>query len=254
MGQSNGDAAAKIAEFESKTGISITNDIAGSLGSEITVAIDGPVLPVPSWKLVAEVYNPDRLQFSIGKMVEALNTVSAAGVGTTTMTTEQVSGRTYYTLKNDKSPVEAHYTYVDTYLLAGSSTALLEQAINNRQTGYTLTRSQMFRSLLPRDGYTSFSGVMFFNAASTLGPILDQLKQAATPEQRKSIEAYTANSTPTLIYAYGEPDRITLASTGSFFGMNIGTLLGAHGDRGMLFPQLLGPAFGRGKMHATHTQ
>ena len=149
-------------------------------------------------------------------MVEALNAVSAAGAGTTTMTTEQVSGRTYYTLKNDKSPIEAHYTYVDTYLLAGSSTALLEQAINNRQTGYTLTRSQTFRSLLPRDGYTSFSGVMFFNAASTLGPILDQLKQAATPEQRKSIEAYTANSTPTLIYAYGEPDRITLASTGSF--------------------------------------
>jgi hypothetical protein len=134
---------------------------------------------------------------------------------------------------------------VDSYLVAGSSVALLDEAIRNRQAGYTLSKSQTFRALLPRDGHPDFSGVMFYNMGSTLAPLANQVKGAATADERKSIDALLANSAPTLIYAYGEPDRITLASTGSFFGMNIGTLLGAPGQGGMpLFPQIFSQAMG----------
>ena len=43
------------------------------LGGDITFAIDGPLLPLPSWKLMAEVYSPDRMQWGIDQMVHALN-------------------------------------------------------------------------------------------------------------------------------------------------------------------------------------
>jgi len=246
--------AQAIADFESKTGLSIENDIAGSLGSEITVAVDGPVLPMPSWKIVAEIYNPERLQFSIGKLVDTFDQQAPAEAGKITLATQQASGRTYYVLTSSKTGLTAYYTFVDSYLVAGASIALIDQAIANRQSGYTLTKSQTFRSLLPRDQYANFSGVVFYNASSTIGPILKQLRGAATPAEQKSMDAFVANSTPTLIYAYGEPQRITLASTGSFFGMSLGTLMGAQSPGGMLFPHIFGEAFRHHKIPGTQTQ
>ncbi len=257
LAMANGDskAAQALVDFQSKTGLNVESDIAASLGSEITVAVDGPLLPTPSWKVIAEVYNPDRLQFSIGKLVDAFNQNASADAGRLTLTPQQANGQTYYALSSSKAGMTAYYTYVDSYLVAGSSTALIDTAIRNRQAGYTLTKSQAFRSLLPRDGYANFSGVIFYNASSTIGPILGQLKGAATPAERKSLDAFVANSTPTLIYAYGEPERITLASTGSFFGMSLGTLMGAPGHGGgMLFPQIFGQAFGHLKTPDMQTQ
>jgi hypothetical protein len=254
MLNSDPKGAQAIAEFESKTGLSIENDIAASLGSEITVAVDGPVLPMPSWKIIAEIYNPERLQFAIGKLVDTFDQEAPAQAGKLTLTTQQSSGRTYYVLTSSKTGLTAYYTFVDTYLVAGSSIALVDQAIANRQAGYTLTKSQTFRNLLPRDQYANFSGVVFYNASSTVAPILKQLRGAATPAEQKSLDAFVANSTPTLIYAYGEPQRITLASTGSFFGMSLGTLMGAQSPHGMLFPQIFGEAFGHHKIPGTQTQ
>jgi hypothetical protein len=246
--------AQALAEFESKTGLNVETDIAASLGSEITVAVDGPVLPMPSWKVIAEIYNSERLQFAIGKLVDAFNQNAPTDAGKLTLTTEQANGRNYYVLNSSKTGLTAYYTYVDSYLVAGSTTALIDQAISNRQAGYTLPKSQTFRSLLPQDRYANFSGVIFYNASSTLGPILKQLKGAATPAEQRSLDAFMSNSTPTLIYAYGEPQRITLASTGSFFGMNIGTLMGAPGGGAMLFPQIFGEAFGHHRIPRMQSQ
>ena len=48
-------------------------DLASAFGGEVTVALDGPLLPVPSWKIAAEVYYPDRLQSAMAKLVAAFN-------------------------------------------------------------------------------------------------------------------------------------------------------------------------------------
>jgi hypothetical protein len=52
---------------------------------------------------------------------------------------------------------------------------------------------------------------------------------ALTPDQQKTIDTLKANAAPTLIYAYGQPDRIEVASTGSFFGVNLDALAGSGG-------------------------
>ena len=36
------------------------NEIAANLGGEVTVAVDGPLLPTPSWKVAIEVNDPAR--------------------------------------------------------------------------------------------------------------------------------------------------------------------------------------------------
>jgi hypothetical protein len=81
-----------------------------------------------------------------------------------------------------------------------------------------------------------------------VGPMVDQLKSSGmmTPDQRKAAAMLTANREPGLIYAYGEPDRIVVASRSGFFGLGLDTLVGLNGKGGgMALPQLLGPLMPR---------
>jgi hypothetical protein len=103
---------------------------------------------------------------------------------------------------------------------------MLLRAIQNRQNGYTLTRSDKFRALLPQDSYPSFSGLIYHNIGPLIGPIADQLKSlnAMTAAQRKSLETLEANNGPGLIFAYGEPDRIVISGNGPIFGLSLNSL------------------------------
>ena len=102
------------------------------------------------------------------------------------------------------------YTYTDGYLLAGSSQALLDTAIQNRASGYTLPRSATFTALIPHDQYANFSAAIYYNA-TTLAPLLEQFSK------QPAVQELAANLKPTLIAAYGENDRITFATSGSLF-------------------------------------
>jgi hypothetical protein len=80
-----------------------------------------------------------------------------------------------------------------------------------------------------------------------VGPLADELKStgALTAQQQQSIDALKANSAPGLIYAYGERDRIVVASNTGFMGFDLGTLL-TMGHNGPFLPQMfLGGAMTR---------
>ena len=222
------------AKVESELGVSVLDDLAAPLGSEVAFAIDGPVLP-PSWKFAIEVYDSARLQRTIETIVSRANLASnqppdAKPLGLQLLQ-QQVGSRTYYTLRSARSTLEMDYSFVDGYLVAASSSALLTRAIDQRGAGYTLTRSAQFKSLLAPDGYSNFSAIFYQNIGSVLGPLMDTLRPAGslTPDQQRSLDALRANSGPSLIYAYGQPDRVEIASTGSFFGLNLDMLAGAGG-------------------------
>ena len=133
------------------------------------------------------------------------------GIDPIEITEEEVGGRTYYSF-----PVEAfevHYTYVEGYLIAGPSRALLDRAIRYRQSGYTITESSRFRSLLPADGQNNFSAIVFQDLTSMLGEAAQQFGQGiVTPEQQAAIKELAADAKPTLGYAYAEERRIIAAA------------------------------------------
>ena len=192
-----------IAEVQALLGVDLRNDLAAALGGEVAMAQDGPLLPLPSWKIAVEVYDPVKLQATIQKLLAA---ASMTGVQLQQST---ANGRTYYTLST-QSATPFCYTYTDGYLLAGSSPALLDTAIQNRASGYTLPRSATFTALIPHDQYANFSAAIYYNA-STLAPLLEQFSK------QPAVQQLAANLKPTLIAAYGENDRITFATSGSLF-------------------------------------
>ncbi len=237
-GGSDRKLSQEVAEAESHLGISVRDDLAAALGGEIAFAIDGPALPIPSWKLAAEVYDPVRLQNTIERMVQGIARESNKKIA---LDSEQAGGRTYYVLRvPDGGPLlEAHYTFVDGYLVAAPSRPLLEKAIQYRSTGYTLPRSATFTSLAPRDRHASFSAVLYQNAGSVIGGVLDTVGgMNLTPEQREKLNKLAAESKPSLLYAYAQEDRIQIASSGGFFGFSVADLAGMGGPGG--FAQILG--------------
>jgi hypothetical protein len=81
----------------------------------------------------------------------------------------------------------------------------------------------------PRDHYTSFSALVYQNLGSTLAPIAGLLGSfvPAGRDGRNPLQGLT-NMKPTLIAAYGEPDRITIAGNGNMFSAGMTTLLSGN--------------------------
>ncbi|HTT61208.1 MAG TPA: FecR domain-containing protein [Bryobacteraceae bacterium] len=213
MQQSNPAFQQHLADVQALLGVDLRNDLAAALGGEVAMAQDGPLLPLPSWKVVVEVYDPVKLQSTIQKLVDAANaSASLRGSPAVQLQQSTANGRTYYTLSSPaaSSLMQVCYTYTDGYLLAGSSQALLDAAIQNRSGGITLPRSATFTALIPHDQYANFSAMVYYNA-STLSPLLEQFSQQPAAQE------LAANLKPTLIAAYGENDRITFATNGSLF-------------------------------------
>ena len=68
----------------------------------------------------------------------------------------------------------------------------------------------------------NFSALVYHNVGTTLKPFAEQLGAlGGSAEQKASIQALVDNSGPGLIYAIGQDDRITVASAGSFFGLDL---------------------------------
>jgi len=250
IGSSNTNFAQNLSEFETKTGLNVLNDIAAPLGGEVTMAFDGPMIPTPRWKLIFEVYDPATLQATIAKLVDSFNREGNTAGHAVQLTTRQVGSRTYYVISSPKQPnSEVDYTFVDNYLVAAPDIATISRAIQSREAGYTLAHSSGFQALLPSDGYTNFSAIFYHNIGPVVGPLAAQLKAsgALNRQQQQSVDALTANSAPGLIYAYGEPDQIVVATNTGFMGFDLGTLL-TMGDNGPFLPQMF---LGGAVNHAT---
>ncbi len=240
-GHSNPGTRQALDAFESETGVSVENDLAASLGGEVTVAQDGPLLPTPQWLVALEVLNPTRLEISLQKLVSAFNTHLAGTAGALRLTQEETAGQVYYDLhfasagKNERPGSvlklhEIHYTFADGYLLLAASQSQLERAIQNHETGYSLTRSPEFQDRLPEDGDTYFSALCYENLGKKLNLLLQNLPSGSTSAPGGGSWAELAKSTsPIIVGAYGESDRIVLVSNQSPLGLGVNSILMAAG-------------------------
>lgn len=212
-----------FAKGESELGIQFHQDLADTLGGEVTLALDGPILPTPSWKMIVEVYNPGRLQATIQQLVQDANDQpKRAAQYKITLQQEAVNGLTYYRLDfvGSGGPAEIDYTFTDGYMIVAPSRALVMNALAVHQNGNSLSRSHSFRSLLPQDQHTDVSALLYQNLAPVVGPLMSQL----TPSQLQSLRQLAAESKPSVVCAYGETNAIRVASNSRFFGLDLNTM------------------------------
>src|SRR5258705_8562407 len=199
------DLRKNLDEQQADRGLDIRKDIAAPLGGELAFAIDGPILPTPSWKMVFEVNDSAHLQQTLERIVGEINK-EAVKFGKTGLVWDRVdiSGRTYYTLKSADFGVEVNYPYVNGYVVMGPSRAMVALSVKRQEEGYTLLRSARFTAGLPADGNANFSAVFYHNLASLVQPFADRMASAASnlpQEQQQAIKAMAADMPPTLAYA-----------------------------------------------------
>lgn len=214
---------------QSDHGLDIRNDIAAPLGGEFAFAIDGPILPMPSWKLVFEVNDPAHLQQTLERVVGEVNKEAARfGKGGLAWGQSDIGGRIYYTLKStDFGFLEVNYTYANGYLIIGPSRAIVERSLRSHESGLSLLRSAKFTAGLPADGNANFSAVFYHNIGGLVpAGLASSARLPSGPQQ--ALSAIATDMPPTLAYAYAQGDSITFSANteGGPFGLGPATLLG----------------------------
>jgi hypothetical protein len=211
-----------LAQLNTELDLNIRNDLASALGGEMTLALDGPVLPTPSWKAIIEVNQSGALQLAIEKMVQAANReAQKSNQPGLTLNQAQVGGRTFYSIQSQSPGLTAvtseyDYTFADGYMIVAPSRALLMAAIETHANGTSLARSASFRALLPSDNQANFSAMLYQNLSPILKPLASQLNSG----QLAMLQQLAADSKPSVMCAYGESDRIEVASSGKLLDLN----------------------------------
>jgi hypothetical protein len=227
----------KLQQFQQEQGIDIREDFAAPLGGEYAFAVDGPVLPTPSWKAVFQVDDPARLQQSLERTVEKLNAeLAKEGKKGLAWTKAEAGGKTFHTLKSlDFAMAEANYAYAYGYLIAAPSRALVENAIKYKESGYTLLQSPKFKATLPEDRQANFSAMVYQNVSSLTEPIAKVAGGVKMPKGPRQMVNGLLGAKAGLAYVYALNDRMIFSvnTEDGPLGLNASDLLGLPGSSGV---------------------
>ncbi len=211
------ELAAEIAEFEAETGISISLDIAASLGADVTFAMERPTIPVPGGFVAFETTNPGALDETARRLVERFNDRANEYQSEQSLIFAQeiVNGRSWRSIKlagtsrdpveEALRPVEIHWTYDRGYLVGSIDRALAMQAIAVRESGSALVHSDDFERSFPAMSTLHHSGFFWFN---TRGVASDLASLVTSP----ALKSLLGSREPVLVVFDGEPERIHAAS------------------------------------------
>ena len=231
-------------------GLDLRGDLAAPLGGEFAFAVDGPLLPLPSWKLIFEVYDQARLQQTIERAVQQINPkLTQQGKPGLQLSQADVGGRTFYTLKLSDTGLEMDYTYANGYFVAAASRVLVERALQYRESGNTLPHAQRFTAALPADKQANFSALFYQNLApaiNSLESLARRMGQAGAQNKQQALPSL-ATAAPVLAYVYAQSDRFIISAngTGGPLGLNFSNWFGLSnmlGGSPIVRPPRLDPA------------
>lgn len=222
------NGARAFSDLDSKLQVSVRDDLMANLGGEFLLALDGPVLPTPAWKMVIEVNNPQALENTLERMTKAIDgQLHGPKAHPVVIEPSTADGRQYYAIRDKTTgTILAQYTFAGGYMIVAPERALLMEALKTRDSGNSLGRSTAFRALLPRDENENYSAIAYQNLNPVLTPLLSQFSGSTAEALRK----LAADSRPTVICAWGKDNRIEAASDSRLFGfdfLTMGALLNA---------------------------
>ncbi len=199
----------------------VKQEVLATLGGEFSFGLDGPLLPVPSWKVVLEVYDENMLQQNIEQLIVHINEKMATeNTGASILISKtQISDFNAYQLSsqglsNASDSQNLSYVYVDGYLVAAASMAQLENAIKYYQTSASLLTDSEFQSLLPNNDQLDFSALVFSRIGELVADLVDKIPTNLSTEQKEIVQ--NLNSNVSSLYSVNvKPNGFRLVQNGN---------------------------------------
>ncbi|MCG3191054.1 MAG: hypothetical protein DIJKHBIC_00279 [Thermoanaerobaculia bacterium] len=201
----------RLAAVESEYGIRIREDLAATLGGDVALAVDGPVVPSPGWKAVIEVYDAPRLQATLERLVTLMDAAQRKrGKSGMKLVSEEASGLTIHGVRFDSGSTPLQYAFVDGYVVLAPRKALVLKAAEVHRTGDVLLTSPKVRALMPKDGPLDFSMLAF----QDVGSLFASIASSVAPSQNSAL-AELRKEGASLAWAWAGPSEITFGSSGA---------------------------------------
>jgi hypothetical protein len=216
-----------LTETQNRLRMSIRDDLAAHFGGDAAIALDGPVLPTPAWKLIVEVHDEAGLQASLEKVISAINDQARQhGHEGLALQQEDSGGQHFYTVRSLDNPAApaTYYTFSNGYMIVAQSRAFVMDSLRTYASGESLARSADFKKLLPNDGKSNYSAILYQNLAPVLQPLVSEL----SADKAALLQQLVVDSRPSVICAWGEQSRIEATSNSRLFGFDwlaLGSLL-----------------------------
>jgi len=199
----------------------VQREVLATLGGEFAFGLDGPLLPVPSWKVVLEVYDENMLQQNIEQIIVHINERMAdENKGASILISKtQISDFNAYQLSsqgfgNASDFQKLSYVYVDGYLVAAANMAQLENAIKYYQTSSSLLTDSEFQSLLPNNDELDFSALVFSRIGELVADLVDKIPTNLSADQKEIVQ--NLNSNVSSLYSVNvKPNGFKLQQNGS---------------------------------------
>ena len=200
---SNPNAWTSFDQMQHAMNINLRQDLLSHLDGEVTLDLEKFTLPQPVWKVILRVDNPQALQRSFDKLMQA------APIG---VEQSEEAGVAFHTLHipSAKKPFDIVYAFADGYMIVASSRQAIVDAIQAHQSGESLTKSPRLLASLP-SGHSHDASALLYEDPIAISAIT--LRQAS-PEMAEAISRLSPmKTTPVVIAAYGEESAIKEAST-----------------------------------------
>ncbi|MEZ5352512.1 MAG: FecR domain-containing protein [Bryobacteraceae bacterium] len=199
--------ATELRDFETKTGINVSADIAASLGTDFSFAVETPTVPIPGWIAVIEAVRPGSLDTTAQRIIDAFNQQLSTDKQSMrlTLSREAVNGRSWTSVKSAGSTMALHWTQDAGYLVLSTDRAIATRAIAIRGAGSGLTRSASFRQQLPEGSGAHHSAFFWVNTKGALSGLLPA-------GQNTALRSLLDSRDPVLVTIDGETEQIRAAS------------------------------------------
>jgi hypothetical protein len=220
MAKQPGFADNALTQMEEKLGSGFVASLAGAMGTEAAIALNGFSVTGPSWIAVALANDPVAIDSSLAKLVETFN----AELGPdeqehrATLTEENANGRTWHRVTAGGLPFGVTWTYDAGYLVAASDRGTAERAIATRNSGSALVWSSAFQGQLPSSAGIHPSAFAWLNTKGALGML-------SAVSANPAIGRLMAAHDPVLVVFDGRADQIHAASRTRLAGLIVDAML-----------------------------
>lgn len=209
---SHGSPFAMLPQAEQALGISVRDDLLGSLDGDIALELDDINPQRASWRATLGVKDVPRLEKTLNTLLTATQTkVDQAEEG----------GISYNSvhIPSSPAPYNLHYAFLDKFLVLGSSRDTIAQAAKLHRSGASVAKSEKFRATTP-PGHTSDASAVWYQNPMAMAAL--QMR-TLTPYLGESLASSFGAVPPAVAYLYGEESSIKSASTNSV--MDVGGML-----------------------------